>query len=166
MEKRKIKQVAIGLVAAMALITATVPSATALVSADELKQEAVTPNTTTIPNPTGREVLLADVPLSEMILIDGVAYDSQGNIVVEHYGDSLKRGKMSLAIKAIKAAWSKLPLSVKNTIGVFGGIDVFLSTLDHWTGAVEDGIFWACKQVGMPDVAAWFVSKALTAVAL
>lgn len=166
MEKKKFKKITIGFVTVATLFTTLAPSATALVSADEVKQEVVMSNSADLPLPTGKEVLLDDVPLSEMIMINGIAYDSKGNIIVEQYGDSLKRGKMSLAIKAIRKAYKKLPLAVRNTIETFTKLEVLLGTLDHWTGAVEDGIFWACKQVGIPDVAARFVAKALTAVAL
>ena len=73
-----------------------------------------------------------------------------------------ERGKVKTAIKAIKAAYSKLPEPVRKYINRYFGLSAILSVLDHWTGAIEDGIYWACKQVGMPDGAAWFVSKALT----
>ncbi|MFQ6324494.1 hypothetical protein, partial [Lactococcus garvieae] len=90
MEKKKFKKITIGFVTVATLFTTLAPSATALVSADEVKQEVIMSNSTDLPLPTGKEVLLDDVPLSEMIMINGVAYDSKGNIIVEQYGDSLK----------------------------------------------------------------------------
>lgn len=41
-----------------------------------------------------------------------------------------------------------------------------LSTLEHFTGWIEDGIYQACKRAGMPDWMAWTVAKALTLIAL
>lgn len=77
-----------------------------------------------------------------------------------------EKGKFGLAIKAIKKGYSKLPAPVKKYIKKYLGLNVILGTLDHWTGAIEDGIYWGCKQVGMPDWMAWTVAKALTMIAL
>lgn len=76
-----------------------------------------------------------------------------------------EKGKFGAAIKAIRKGYSKLPASVKKYINRYLGLNAILGTLDHWTGAIEDGIYWACKKVGMPDWMAWFVSKALTMIA-
>lgn len=76
-----------------------------------------------------------------------------------------KKGKFGAAIKAITKGYSKLPASVKKYINQYLGLSFILGTLDHWTGAIEDGIYWGCKKAGMPDWMAWFVSKALTMIA-
>jgi hypothetical protein len=49
-------------------------------------------------------------------------------------------GKFTWAVAAIKKAWHKLPDKVK---GVLGGASTtkFFHTLEHYTGAIEDGIY-------------------------
>lgn len=73
-----------------------------------------------------------------------------------------ERGKISLAIKAIKTIYHKLPKPVKKYIAQYLKLEGLLGFLDHWTGAVEDGIYHACKSAGMPDWMAWVVTKAIT----
>lgn len=92
-----------------------------------------------------------------IILENGVAYDKEGNVL-----GSKERGKLSWAVKAIRKIYSKLPANVKSLIAKYAGLETILSLVDHFTGAVEDGLYWACKQVGMPDWAAWVVTKAVT----
>lgn len=91
----------------------------------------------------------------------GEAYDKDGNLITDGQ-DRVKRGKLSWAVKAIRKSYSKAPKPVKNLIAKYTQLEVLLGLIDHFTGAVEDAIYWACKQVGMPDWAAWTVSKGLT----
>jgi hypothetical protein len=162
MESKTFKQVAIGFITTVTLFTAVAPSVVGVVSADQIKQETIKQKDVKIPTPTGNEVLASDLKLSQIILIKGVAYDLQGNIVVENYGESRQKGKLSWAVKAIRAAYGKLPANVKGYIAKYAGLEAILGYIDHFTGAVEDAIYQACKYVGMPDWMAWAVSKALT----
>lgn len=77
-----------------------------------------------------------------------------------------EKGKFGAAIKAIRKGYSKVPPAVKEYINAYIGLDAILGTLDQWTGAIEDGIYKACKDSGMPDWMAWTVAKALTMIAL
>lgn len=77
-----------------------------------------------------------------------------------------ERGKWGAAIKAIRKGYSKLPAGVKSSINKYLGLNAILGTLDHWTGWIEDGIYYACRKSGMPDWMARTVAKALTLIAL
>ena len=77
-----------------------------------------------------------------------------------------ERGKWGVAIKAIRKGYSKLPSKVKGYINKYIGLNAILGTLDHWTGWIEDGIYHACRNAGMPDWMARTVAKALTWIAL
>lgn len=93
---------------------------------------------------------------SVIYLQNGEVVDNEGNPI------SLQRGKFSWAAAAIRKKYSKLPKSVKNIINSFTNIEVILGLIQHFTGMVEDALYKACKYVGMPDWAAWTVSKGLT----
>lgn len=94
-------------------------------------------------------------------LKNGLAYDKDGNILLVEQ-NPLQRGRLTWAVNAIRRGYNRLPNSVKNLIGTYTGLQTLLGFIDHFTGAVEDAIYWACKQVGMPDWAAWTVTKGLT----
>ncbi|GBG96139.1 hypothetical protein [Lactococcus termiticola] len=115
---------------------------------------------------TYEEVLASEVDLKDIYLINGIAFDKNGNAVVEHYGESQNRGKYSWLVKAIRNIYHRLPGFVKSTIKKYVGLEGFLNLIDKATGSVEDAIFWACKQVGMPDWLAWTVTKAITLLVL
>lgn len=72
-----------------------------------------------------------------------------------------ERGKFGLAVKTIRKIYHKLPKQVKNFIRDHIGFDRLLDFVDHWTGALEDGIYHACKSAGMPDWMAWIVTQAI-----
>ena len=78
----------------------------------------------------------------------------------------MDRGKWSFSVTAIRKGYSKLPSNVKRWINQYIGLNAILSTLEHFTGWIEDGIYQACKRAGMPDWMAWTVAKALTLIAL
>ena len=78
----------------------------------------------------------------------------------------MDRGKWSFSVTAIRKGYSKLPSNVKRWINQYIGLNSILSTLEHFTGWIEDGIYQACKRAGMPDWMAWTVAKALTLIAL
>lgn len=78
----------------------------------------------------------------------------------------MDRGKWSTAVKAIRKGYNRVPSNVKRWINQYIGLNSILSTLEHFTGWIEDGIYQACKRAGMPDWMAWTVAKALTLIAL
>ena len=78
----------------------------------------------------------------------------------------MDRGKWSIAVKAIRKGYNRVPSNVKRWINQYIGLNAILGTLDHFTGWIEDGIYQACKSAGMPDWMAWTVAKALTLIAL
>lgn len=104
-------------------------------------------------------IILMPTPLSGIYLIDGVAY-KDGKIIPVY-----ERGKLSWAVKAIRAVADKLSDWVKGALGV-KGLDVVLKFVDHFTGTVEDAVFLGCKELGMSDSVAWAVTKVITFLAL
>ncbi|MDO4912911.1 MAG: hypothetical protein Q3960_05110 [Lactobacillus sp.] len=72
------------------------------------------------------------------------------------------RGEISLSIKVLKKAYSKLPPKIKAYISKYLGFETLVKTFEHWTGTFEDGIYRACKKAGMPDWMAWTVAKTFT----
>lgn len=150
-------------IAASLLITSLGTAITPLISSSSVYAdniETVTNNTDNIVEKDGYRIFL----------IDGKIYKLPSNSSTptseEISAMKQERGKWSSAIKAIKAGYSRVPEPVKKYIARFIGLDAILGTLDHWTGWIEDGIYQACKSVGMPDWMAWTVAKALTMIAL
>lgn len=82
------------------------------------------------------------------------------------YGNQF--GKLSLSTKAMRKIWRKLPFKVRKTIvqhtGVSGAaaIGTIVSTVDHYTGKVEDAIYKTCKKLGMNNHYSWWVTKTIT----
>ncbi|CEO23403.1 hypothetical protein [Paraclostridium sordellii] len=82
------------------------------------------------------------------------------------YGNQF--GKLSLSTKAMRKIWRKLPFKVRKTIvqhtGLTGAaaIQSIVSTVDHFTGSVEDGVYKACKKLGMNNHYSWWVTKTIT----
>lgn len=96
-----------------------------------------------------------------IMLKNGVAYDANGNII-----EDKERGKLSWAVKAIRAAWDKLPDNVKIAIGGYVGFEQLLSFIDHFTGAVEDAIYEGLIYIGCSPSVAWWAMKIITLIAL
>lgn len=105
-----------------------------------------------------------------IFLIDGDMYewpaDAPDPTPQEIKALKQERGKIGAAVKAIRIGYSKIPKWIRNLIAKYAGLEAILSQLDHWTGAIEDGIYNACRSVGMPEWLAWLVAKALTGIAL
>ncbi|MFK4302336.1 MULTISPECIES: hypothetical protein [unclassified Paenibacillus] len=78
----------------------------------------------------------------------------------EDRGEYQTQGKLSWAVKALKAGFDKLPASVKAFIGVEGFLQI-LGVVDNFTGAIEDAIYAGALQVTGNETAAWWVTKAL-----
>jgi len=105
--------------------------------------------------------MLLESHSSGITLRDGIAYDANGNILEDQVGTA-SFGKFSWATKAILKAYNLAPSPVKKLIANSVGIIPLLAIINHFTGWVEDAIYWACISVGMPPWAAWTVAKALT----
>lgn len=72
------------------------------------------------------------------------------------------KGKLSWAVKALKAAWDLIPDSVKVALGGTAGFATLLSVIDNFTGAVEDAVYAGALAVtGNETVATWWITKAL-----
>ncbi|MCY7860554.1 hypothetical protein [Bacillus haynesii] len=79
----------------------------------------------------------------------------------EKNGDFTVQGKFTWAIKALKEAFDELPTKVKVAIGGVTGLDTILRTLEHYTGALEHGIYLGALKVTGNETAAWWVAKTL-----
>lgn len=75
-----------------------------------------------------------------------------------------ERGKFTWAVKLIRKAWNKLPKNVRNFINRYTNLSGFLNFIEHYTGKLEDGIYNACKKVGMPNWMANIVTKTIMLV--
>ncbi|KXY10988.1 hypothetical protein AT267_00895 [Bacillus cereus] len=75
------------------------------------------------------------------------------------------QGKLGWAVKALKAAYNKVPASVKKSIGGVAAFEKLLGYIDHYTGAVEDAIYDGLIYIGVNKTAAWWITKTLTALA-
>ena len=88
-----------------------------------------------------------------------------GNISGNNIGDLndgvQTRGKFSSAVKLIRKAYRKLPKKVKKLIAQYTKLETLLNLIEHYTGALEDGIYNACRTVGMPKNVANFVAKTI-----
>lgn len=95
-------------------------------------------------------------------LKNGVAYDKDNKVISDYQQDGIQtRGKLSWAVKALRAAWGKIPTKVKTAIGGLAGFNRLLSVIDTFTGKVEDAVYTGCKTLGMSDNLAWWVTKSL-----
>ena len=104
---------------------------------------------------------------SGIYLIDGVAYDRNGNLIGQSDPNAITtQGKFSAAIKLLKAGWDKLPKGVQDAIGGTTGFAALLNFIDHFTGTIEDAIYEGCLTLGMSETVAWWVTKTLTFLVL
>lgn len=125
-----------------------------------------------IPNNFDRNELhnlgISDLEIDKLInasatgitLKNGVAYDANGNIL-----EVRERGKLSVAVKAIKGVWDKLPTKVKVAIGGATGFEKLLGYIDHFTGSVEDAVYNGLLYIGCSPSVAWWAMKIITALA-
>ncbi|HEM4136641.1 TPA: hypothetical protein U1W51_000182 [Streptococcus suis] len=104
-----------------------------------------------------------------LYVVDGKIYELPENSKTPSANEiqSLKqsRGKWTAAIKAIRKGYSKLPANVKSYINRYIGLNALLSTVEHFTGWLEDGIYQACRKAGMPNWMARLVAKSVTFLA-
>lgn len=77
-----------------------------------------------------------------------------------------QRGPKTAIAKKILKIYNKVPPKVRNIINKYLGIRAIAQFLDHFTGFVEDGVYRACRNAGMPDDMARLVAKTLTFLAL
>lgn len=124
----------------------------ATINVDELKSMGLTQEEI--------DFVLSETSESGIYLINGVAYDENGNMLLLK-----ERGKLSWAVKAIKASWNKLPEWVQGALGVTG-FQKLLDFIDHFTGTIEDAVYEGCKTLGMSSSVAKAVSKVILFIAL
>lgn len=129
----------IGIMACSVLFSAVLPSVSGVVSAEQVKKESVTQYNTSLPSPTGKEVLLSEINPMDIVLINGTAYDKEGNIVVEYYNQSLQRGKFSFVAKKLLASYKKWPNWIKGVVS-YAAVKKFDKYLDKWSGNLSDGL--------------------------
>jgi hypothetical protein len=96
---------------------------------------------------------------SGITVADGIAYDEAGNLLDVQTGISIF-GKLSWAVNILRKVYHRLPGLVQRVIGGWMGFGGMLRFIDHWTGAIESGIFWGCMHVINQDTACWSVTKA------
>jgi len=97
---------------------------------------------------------------SGITVVDGVAYDEDGNMLDVQTGISTF-GRLSWAANALRNAYNWVPSSVKRAIGGWVGFRRVIDFIDHWTGAIDSGVFWGCMHVINQDTACWWVTKIL-----
>lgn len=95
------------------------------------------------------------------IIYKGFLFDSNQIVFLGEVPSINRVGKIQLAIKAINKIWFRLPSGVRSAISKYIGLGTFLKVLNTYTGKVEDGIYWVCKEFGMPNWLAWTVTKTL-----
>ncbi|MDO3660354.1 hypothetical protein [Bacillus sp. C28GYM-DRY-1] len=71
------------------------------------------------------------------------------------------QGKLSWAVKALKAAWDNIPTKVKAALGGTAGFATLLNVIDNYTGAIEDACYQGALVVTGNPTAAWWISKTL-----
>ncbi|MDR0124603.1 MULTISPECIES: hypothetical protein [Bacillus] len=76
-------------------------------------------------------------------------------------GEATVHGKFTWAIKTIKEAYDQLPTKLKVMIGGVTGLETILITLEHYTGALEHGIYLGTLKVTGSENAAWWVAKTI-----
>lgn len=103
--------------------------------------------------PTGEEILATDVDPLSIVLVNGVAYDDKGNMIVENYGQSYQRGKFTWAAKRLVATYNSWPKWIKGIIG-YGTANTIAKTLERANGKLIDALSFAIEVVGFsPSVA-------------
>lgn len=75
----------------------------------------------------------------DIVLINGTAYDKEGNVVVEYHNQSLQRGKFSFVAKKLLASYNKWPGWVKGVVS-YAAVKKFDKYLDKWSGNLSDGL--------------------------
>ncbi|MBC9808934.1 hypothetical protein ACN6J9_05905 [Carnobacterium maltaromaticum] len=169
MKNKKIKKVAITLTAFLIVGGNIIPSMTAFASENNVKiEDTVTQNNVFDENYKMNEDELKAFGLSEteiakfnqykvsgIQLVDGKAFQNGQEII------TMERGKFTWAVKAIRKGYNALPSKVKSFIAQYTGLNAFLGLIEHYTGALEDGIYKACIRVGMPSSVANFVTKTI-----
>lgn len=124
--------------------------------------------TTGVPEISGKTISSTEVDnLSEVYLIDGTAYDKNGNRIVEpRSGGITTQGKLSWAAKAIKEAYNSFPQALKDKIGGQAKFLGAVAVLEHFTGSVEDGLTQGFQNMGFSEGVARGIAKSITFIAL
>lgn len=99
---------------------------------------------------------LQSAEADDIILIDGVAY--KDGVLID--SESMERGKLTWAVKAIKAVYKKLPARVKGHVDSVG-LGSLLMFIEHYTGKLEEAIYKKVYQSTRSKTVAWLVSKTI-----
>ena len=129
----------VGVMDCSILFSDVLPSVSGVVSAEQVKKENITQQEVKLPTPTGKEVLLSEINPMDIVLINGTAYDKEGNVVVEYHNQSLQRGKFSFVAKKLLASYNKWPGWVKGVVS-YAAVKKFDKYLDKWSGNLSDGL--------------------------
>ncbi len=159
MKNKILTKTAIVLSCFLTLSTVALPAATAFASTYSVSDKATqVSKRSTATNSEGKHIYVDNGRILE--------FDKDTVSQEDIQAAKMDRGKWSFSVTAIRKGYSKLPSNVKRWINQYIGLNAILSTLEHFTGWIEDGIYQACKRAGMPDWMAWTVTKALTLIAL
>lgn len=178
MNKKKVCKVLIPVMASTIVLAPIAPSIQAFAASptttvnsvttvDSTFENTLTPSTEELKNLglSNAEIKkLLSVKSSEIYLNNGIAYDKNGKELIFKEGKQSEvtiEGKLSWAVKALKAAWVKLPTNIQVAIGGTTGFATLLNFIDNFTGAIEDAVYAGCKTLGMSDTVAWWVTKTL-----
>lgn len=139
--KKPTQKIVLSCAMALLLSGAVAPSVVAF--ADNVQ----TPQTQTAVTPTGKEVLSSEVNPLEILMVNGVAYDSKGNIIVDNYGESYQRGKFSWAAKKLLKSYNSWPKWIKGLIG-YGTANTIAKNLERANGTLINALTVAIEVVG------------------
>lgn len=74
-------------------------------------------------------------------------------------GSIQPRGKISTAVKAFKKVYKKIPAKYKKAINKVIKVDLIIKLLEHYTGALENALYKACRKAGLSATKAKFITK-------
>lgn len=162
----KIKLLSLSAIALTAFGTAT-PTLVATANADSISQSKnfdIVDDLSDFKDATGLSE--SEIEAIENVDTDKL-YIKNGKFFVDGTEQrSLERGKLSAAVKAIRAGYNRLPNNVKTYIAGYIGLERLLSLIDNYTGKVTDAICWALELYGMPHWMADFCAKTITMILL
>lgn len=102
---------------------------------------------------------------NRLFVVDGRVFelpaDSEYPTPEEIESLQMERGRWSAAVKTLRIVWNKIPANVRGYIAKYIGVETFISTLEHYTGWIETGIYNICISYGMPDWMANVVTKTI-----
>ncbi|QXE02293.1 hypothetical protein [Terribacillus sp. DMT04] len=167
--KMKSKKPLVTLSLAAMLGTALLPTTGAFAAEKDYKDSSISSSTSvtqeSVPEISGKTVSESEIKnLSEVYLINGVAFNSNGDRIVTD-GFSTQ-GRLTWAVKILREAYDSFPQSVKNRIGGLAAFGTVLKTVENYTGSIEAALIEGFKDIGMSNFWATATTKTITFLVL